>query len=134
MLRQKAFTLAEIMIVIVIIGIMATFAIPKMGNVKEKAIFSEAVTALKALHNGQEMFYLENGVYSNDCTKLDGAVTLSTKNWASLTCKDTGEVVATRTSEAYKITISPQGFYGGSFDPSNAYLMSLCPNGCVLPV
>jgi prepilin-type N-terminal cleavage/methylation domain-containing protein len=46
---RKAFTLVELIVVIVIIGILAAIAAPIMQNMKAKAIVTEAVTHMAVL-------------------------------------------------------------------------------------
>ena len=48
MRNNKAFTLLELLMVVIIIGILATIALPQYENFKEKAIVSEVVRILGA--------------------------------------------------------------------------------------
>ena len=57
--NNKAFTLIELMVVIVIIGILATLAIPKFNEASVKAKVSEAPTVLSSFDNAQLAYLAE---------------------------------------------------------------------------
>ena len=42
-MNKKAFTLLELLMVVIIIGILATLAVPQYQNFREKAIAAEAI-------------------------------------------------------------------------------------------
>ena len=55
-MKRKGFTLIEIMIVVVIIGILAAIAIPKFGSVKEKAYLATMKSDLRNLATAEESY------------------------------------------------------------------------------
>jgi type IV pilus assembly protein PilA len=57
----QAFTLVEIMIVVVIIGLLAAMAIPAFRRVQEKAQNSRFVSDLRTFTQAFEQYALENG-------------------------------------------------------------------------
>ena len=61
---QTGFTLTELLVVIVIIGILAALTIPKFLNVTTRAKTTEAKLMLKQVYNLQKAYYLENDVFS----------------------------------------------------------------------
>ena len=62
------FTLVEILIVVVIVGILAAIAIPAYFSYVEKAYATDAKTAIKSITQAAEMFRNEEGEYPGDCT------------------------------------------------------------------
>ena len=55
--KQRGFTLIELLIVVVIIGILASIAIPKFSATREKAFFSTMKSDLKNLATQQEIYH-----------------------------------------------------------------------------
>ena len=68
--RRAAFTLIELLIVVVIIGILAAIAIPKFSNTKGKAYIASMKTDLRNLATAQESYYYSNDVYTKNATLL----------------------------------------------------------------
>jgi type IV pilus assembly protein PilE len=63
---RKGFTLLELLIVVLIIGIMSAFAIPRFQNTKGKAYASSMKSDLRNVASQQEQYFTYNGTYSND--------------------------------------------------------------------
>ena len=61
--NRRGFTLIELLIVVVIIGILATIAIPKFAASKERALVTRMVADLKQLTTSQESYWNDNGAY-----------------------------------------------------------------------
>ena len=66
--QRKAFTLIELLIVVVIIGILAAIAIPKFANTKEKAYVSAMKSDLKNLSTAEETYYSDFQSYTSTLT------------------------------------------------------------------
>ena len=68
--NQNGFTLVELMITIVIVGVLASVAIPLyQANVK-RAKASEADAALGSVRTAMRVYYAENGSYPTQVTYL----------------------------------------------------------------
>jgi general secretion pathway protein G len=72
---QAGFTLLEIMVVIVILGILASLVVPNLMGNKEKADQQKAVTDIVALENALDMYKLDNSVYPTTDQGLEALVT-----------------------------------------------------------
>ena len=66
--RRAAFTLVELLVVIVILGILAGMAIPRFKNTKGKAHSAALRTDLRNLMTAEESFFYSNNRYT---TALD---------------------------------------------------------------
>ena len=53
-MNRKAFTLLELLMVVIIIGILATFAIPEYAKFEEKGIATEAINMLGVIKRCKE--------------------------------------------------------------------------------
>lgn len=135
-LKRKGFTLIEMVVVILIVGILSSLALPNYRRSVERARVAEAQTLLRAIYDSCERFAWENG--KNNCAasvvsteessratfrKLDIAAkgtfstdgkTLSTGNFNyNLTGVVATPVTAVATKGAYtgaSITFSGQNF------------------------
>ena len=63
--RQRGFTLIEVMITVMIIGVLASAATPILTNSIERAKVSEATAALGSIRRAMRMHYVEYGTYKN---------------------------------------------------------------------
>ncbi len=64
--HQRGFTLIELMIVVAIIGVLSSLAIPAYQNYVKKAEFASALGTMKALITPAELYYQQYGSLSAD--------------------------------------------------------------------
>lgn len=69
---KKGFTLVEIMIVVVIIGLLAAMAIPAFQKVRESSQEKALLNNLRQLASGADQYFLENGVTQVSSADLVG--------------------------------------------------------------
>ena len=65
---QRGFTLVELLIVVVVIGILASIAIPKYTAVREKAFRAAMMSDLKNLASQQEVYHNDFYSYASTVT------------------------------------------------------------------
>ena len=63
MIKNKAFTLLEIMVVVVLIGIIAAFAIPSYQNAVDRANTRKMILDAILIHSSLQIFKAKNGYY-----------------------------------------------------------------------
>ncbi|MDP8233534.1 MAG: prepilin-type N-terminal cleavage/methylation domain-containing protein [Candidatus Saelkia tenebricola] len=68
---KKGFTMLEILIVIIIVAILATFAIPQYLKASKRAIAAEAVTTIGAIRGGLARYYQEYMTLTATLSELD---------------------------------------------------------------
>ena len=94
---KSGFTLIELLIVVVIIGILATIAIPKFASSKDKSRLASVRSDLRNLMTSQEAYFFDYSAFadwSNLQSKTNAGITL-------------GNTVAVSTgSSGYTATIS----------------------------
>jgi general secretion pathway protein G len=61
--KRNAFTLIEIMVVIIILGLLAAFVIPNITGKSEEAKQKLVCVQMKSLAEGLKMFKIDNGSY-----------------------------------------------------------------------
>ncbi len=78
--KQQGFTLLELMVVIVILGILASLVVPNLMGNKERADRQKAVSDIVALENALDMYKLDNHRYPTTEQGLEALVAKPVSN------------------------------------------------------
>lgn len=86
MRNLKGFSLIELMVVIVILGLLATFLLPKIIDRPDEARITKAKSDIKAIESALKLYKLDNGFYPTTEQGLSALITQPTiepipKNW-----------------------------------------------------
>ncbi|MGA2774965.1 MAG: hypothetical protein ABSE81_02750 [Candidatus Omnitrophota bacterium] len=68
---KKAFTLLELLLIVIIIGMLATFAIPQFVKIGEKALDNEAQGYLMTMLAGEKIFKSETDAFYPSTVHVD---------------------------------------------------------------
>ena len=89
---QKGFTLLEIMVVIVILGVLASMVVPNLIGNKDKADIQKVKSDIVALENALDMYKLDNSVYPTTDQGLEALETEPTVSPAPRNYRDGGYI------------------------------------------
>ena len=102
---SAGFTLMELLIVVLIIGILSSIALPQYQKAVEKTRAQEALINLRTLANAEKIYELANGTKTNELDKLDINLTgkeqnnqIITNNFTYYITPTSWEIVAQRNS------------------------------------
>ena len=131
--RNRAFTFIELIFAIVIIGILAGLALPRLSHTIEKSRIAEAVNILQTLRDAQEVYNLENAGYTADPNDLDVTIPAS-RNFNDPTLATADPIASIERNAGgyrYTLTIDADGTVscGGTVNPANICAKLGCPGG-----
>ncbi|MDD5669144.1 MAG: prepilin-type N-terminal cleavage/methylation domain-containing protein [Candidatus Omnitrophica bacterium] len=118
-MREKGFSLTEVIVVVVIVTIIAMLGLVKYSGIKEQSLDKEAKANLKLIQAAQKIYHMEfNPLYypstgnSSDITEINSNLKLSlpaaSMKW-NYTVDSTGRGVAVRSGGARTWTLQIGG-------------------------
>ena len=119
--KEHGFTLMELLVVLIIIGVLAAIGIPTYLNQVEKARSRQAIEMLGAYREAQQRYLLETGIYSDSVSRLDVAGPGGGKvYWTFSVTANSGSTSFTVTANRLgdltnTITINEGGNWGGTY-------------------
>jgi len=125
---RKGFTLIELIVVVIIVGILATFAVPQYLKATERAKGAKAKNALSLISQAEKLYRAENDTYivtgvNNTNVILGSYVELNAvdadTNWqyqVGAATANTFTVTGTRVGGAYAgtLTLNQDGVWSGT--------------------
>ncbi|MDP2920860.1 MAG: prepilin-type N-terminal cleavage/methylation domain-containing protein [Candidatus Omnitrophota bacterium] len=118
-MNKHGFTLVEVLIVVIILGILASIGIPQFAASIEKAKGGEARAGLGHIQTGEKVYFAEQETYVTNAAVLD--ISLSQKYWTfAVSVPDSTHytAIATRlggTCEDQVITLDQDGTIDGNW-------------------
>jgi len=88
--RLRGFTLIEMLMVMVIIGILVTILIPRFATSRDKAFVTAMKSDLRNLATAEESYFYDNDSYSPDLTQLPAFTSTSGVTVAISAASQTG--------------------------------------------
>ena len=104
--ENRAFTLIELIVVIVVVGVLAGLAVPRFSNTIEKSRIAEAINILATLRDAQEVYKLENSAYTATVTNLDVTIPASKNFMAPETTAGNPLAKIRRNADGYDYTLT----------------------------
>jgi type IV pilus assembly protein PilE len=123
---RRGISLIETMVVVSIIGILASIGVPRFELALEQSKANIAQANLRAIWMGQRAYWLQNNAFAPDLATLRASNLLD-----SGIVDDTGEAVSSSPSLAYVYMISQFDSSSSSFTASARRVNSACSQGAL---
>jgi len=102
--NKSGFTLIELLVVVLIVGILASIAIPQYFKAVEKSRIAEATSVLTTVKSAQERYLAGAGGYASDLNNLD--ITYSNLTTALISLRYFNAGLATTAGTSYLLTLT----------------------------
>ena len=89
--NEQAFTLVELLVVVLIIGVLSAIAIPMYQGAVDKSHWSTMLPGAKAIKDAEEAIKMTNGAYTDEMANLDVTMNNSDLTFALVTPNNTAD-------------------------------------------
>ena len=123
---QSAFTLVELIVVVVIIGILSSIAIPSFQNASDKAKQKEASTLLGSYLKAAQAYYTEYGQLAYRTSEIGQYVSVSACRYNNAQqCKTNSNAILNYSNSGQTSFYSPSGNYQIRLERSSATMLNI---------
>jgi type IV pilus assembly protein PilE len=121
MKKKNGFSFIELMVVVVIIGILSSIALPSYRDYVLRSQMTEGISSLGSMRVKMEQFFQDNRTYDGACVAGTIAAKPTNLNYFTINCSNL-------TDETYLITATGLGFTF-TLDETNQRSTSTAPDG-----
>ncbi len=92
--KSDGFTFVEMLVVVTIIGILATLALPRLGAMRSRSQLAAVKSDVRNIESAEEAYFADHGVYGTDTDlSIANAYNISNGNSITVTATDNGYTV-----------------------------------------